>query len=83
MGVLDIDAVEDNFQHWNIILNFLKRYLIESYKYLEKYPFLLPVAWISRIFKYSVEIKDNNSAMESIKIGNKRVELMREYKIIK
>lgn len=60
-----------------------RKVLIESYKYLEKYPFLLPVAWISRIFKYSVELKDNNSAMESIKIGNKRVELMREYKIIK
>lgn len=32
MSILDIDAVEDNFQHWDIILNFLKRYLIESYK---------------------------------------------------
>ena len=31
-SLLDIDVVEDNFQHWNIILNFLKRYLIESYK---------------------------------------------------
>lgn len=33
MSVLDIDVAEDNFQQWNIILNFLKRYLIKNYKY--------------------------------------------------
>ena len=31
-SLFDIDAVEDNFQHWDIILNFLKQYLIKIYK---------------------------------------------------
>lgn len=55
------------------------------YKYLKKYPFLLPVAWGSRILHYSKEMKhhDNNSAAESINIGNQRIELLKKYRIIK
>lgn len=55
------------------------------YPYLKKYPYLLPVAWFSRIVKYGKEQKGNtnNSAIESLKIGSERVELLRKYKIIK
>lgn len=53
--------------------------------YLEKYPWLLPVAWIIRIWKYRKESSqmEDNSAGESIRIGNQRVELMKKYGIIK
>ena len=46
---------------------------------------LLPVAWINRILKYGKETAggsaDNNAA-QSIKIGNGRVALLKEYGII-
>ena len=59
--------------------------LESRYPYLKKYPYLLPVAWFSRIAKYGKEQKGNanNSAMESLKIGSERVELLRKYKVIK
>ena len=60
------------------------KYMKSQFPYLRKAPFLLPVAWLSRILKYRKEISagQNNSASDSIKIGNERVELMREYGII-
>ena len=59
--------------------------LESRYPYLKKYPYLLPLAWFSRIVKYGKEQKGNtnNSAMESLKIGSERVELLRKYKVIK
>lgn len=56
-----------------------------KYRYLEKYPFLLPAAWVQRILKYRKESQNSqgNKASESIKIGNQRVELLKEYGIIK
>lgn len=55
-----------------------------KYPYLEKYPFLLPVAYVARFVKYGKESKSmkGNKASESIKIGNKRIELLKEYDII-
>lgn len=55
------------------------------YPYLKKYPYLLPVAWCNRLWKYVRETKHtrNNNAAEALKIGNERVNLMREYGIIK
>ena len=55
------------------------------YPYLKKYPWLLPVAWIHRIFNYGKEIKSNGTGtvLESVQIGNKRVELLRQYGVIK
>lgn len=55
-----------------------------KFPYLEKYPFLLPVAWVQRILKYRKESQNsaNNNAADSIKIGNQRVELLKEYGII-
>ena len=59
--------------------------LAGRYKYLEKYPCLLPIAWISRILKYRKEVQEseNNNPTESIEIGNCRVEMMKEYGVIK
>ena len=53
-----------------------------KYEYLDKYPILLPVAYISRIVNY----KKNHSSSESqktIEVGKQRVELLRKYKVIK
>ena len=60
------------------------KYMERTYTYLKKYPFLLPVAWASRILNYLKESKSmsGNDAMESIEIGNHRVDLMKKYKII-
>lgn len=60
--------------------------LSDRFTYLQKFPFMLPVAWIQRVVIYSKETagnKSGNNAGESIKIGNERVELMRQYGIIK
>lgn len=61
------------------------RSLSSRYPYLKKYPYLLSVAWCSRLWKYVKETKhtrDNNAA-EALKIGKDRVELMKEYGILK
>ena len=62
-----------------------KEYMAGKYTYLEKYPFLLPAAWGSRILNYMKETKGtkNNDAKESIEIGNQRIELLKKYKIIR
>ncbi len=59
--------------------------LENRYPYLKKHPYLLPCAWFSRILTYCGEKRKiaNNSAAESLKIGSERVELLRQYKIIK
>lgn len=57
--------------------------LENRYPYLKKHPELLPVAWGSRIVSYGKEaIRSGSDAGESIRIGNKRVELLKTYGII-
>lgn len=53
------------------------------YPYLKKHHYLLPIAWISRIMTYLSTRKEDNKATESIRLGKERVELLKEYKIIK
>lgn len=57
----------------------------DKYPYLKKHPYLLPVAWISRIVKYAGErpMRKGNNAAASLKIGHDRVNLMKKYRIIK
>ena len=59
--------------------------LAGRYPYLKEKPYLLPLAWVNRILKYGKETAggsaDNNAA-QSIKIGNGRVALLKEYGII-
>ena len=52
-----------------------------KYNYLNKYPILLPVAWLQRIFRYLTSKTDGNS-QKTIEIGNQRIELLKKYKII-
>ena len=58
--------------------------LAGRYKYLEKHPYLLPMAWISRILKYRKEVQEtqDSNPSESIEIGNRRVEMLKEYEVI-
>ena len=55
------------------------------YPYLKKHPYLLPAAWCSRLWKYARETRqaqDSNVA-DALKIGSERIELMKEYGILK
>lgn len=69
---------------WSSVFPSAKK-LEGRYPYLKKHPYLLPAAWAARILKYRKEtavIADNN-ASDAIKIGNQRIELMKEYGIIR
>ncbi|MGN1014466.1 MAG: nucleotidyltransferase family protein [Butyricicoccus sp.] len=54
------------------------------YPYLEKHPYLLPVAWCSRIRNYHQETSKSrdNDAAEAVAIGSRRVELLKQYHIL-
>ena len=53
------------------------------YKYLKKHPYLLPVAWVSRLVGYKKKSADSGLALtESLEIGRSRVELLKKYGII-
>lgn len=56
----------------------------KRYPYLRKHPYLLPVAWGSRMVQYGKETRKtkDNSAADAIKIGNQRIALMKEYGIL-
>lgn len=60
------------------------KYMAGQYSYLKKHPYLLPVAWISRMAKYRRETSHAGSggATQALHIGNQRVELLRQYGII-
>ena len=57
----------------------------KRYTILNRLPFLLPVMWIVRLFSFLFSKKKdkNNSAMDTLALGNKRIELLKKYKIIK
>ena len=58
--------------------------LEEKYHYLQKRPYLLPVAWSERLLKYHKEVSTmkDDRALEAVKIGNQRIELLRQYGIL-
>ena len=59
--------------------------LAGRYPYLKKRPWLLPVAWSSRLWAYSRETKNTHrgNAAEALKIGSRRIELLKIYGILK
>lgn len=61
------------------------RKLKSRYPWLEKWPWLLPIAWGDRIVHYGVEScrSADNRAEEALKIGSERVALLEEYGIIR
>lgn len=54
------------------------------YPYLKKYPWMVPAAWLHRIRKYRKESKSDhsNNASDALKIGTRRIALLKEYGII-
>ena len=56
-----------------------------KYPYLKKHPYLVPVAWGSRLWDYARETRHSrsNNASDALRIGNERVELMKVYGILK
>lgn len=59
------------------------KYMEGSSPWLKNYPFLLPAAWAARFFKYGRELWSGKSTGKSISIANQRIEILREYKIIR
>ena len=60
------------------------RALEGRYPYLHKNPWLLPVAWVSRIVQYGGRSRseDTSNAAEILKMGSQRVALLKQYEII-
>ncbi len=60
--------------------------LSSRYPYLKEKKYLLPAAWISRILRYSSEVRntpEGNDAAEALKIGSERIGLLKKYGIIR
>ncbi len=83
---MTLSAIEGNSS--NLVLKSLfpsVRKLQGRYSFLKKYPVLLPVAWVDRIvvyFKYMV-FEKNQRPLDSAMLGKERIELLRQYHIIK
>ena len=57
--------------------------LLRAYPYLERYPWLLPAAWVQRLGRYQSQNGGAESAKESLSIGTQRVELLKKYQVIR
>ena len=62
-----------------------RRYIAEQYPYVRKHSFLLPVAWVERLFRYLSEVStnDRSSASGSVRLAKQRLQLLKDYKIIR
>lgn len=82
-ALMTLDAVEDKKKSNRLKAVFPNvNYLKDSYTYLQKYPILLPVAWGQRILSYLKKNK-TSSYINTMELGKQRIELLKEYKIIK
>ena len=60
-----------------------KEYLQSHFAYAKRHPILLPAAWGQRIIQYLKKSRlDSGNPVQSIQIGQKRIELLKKYKII-
>ena len=61
-----------------------RAYLERRYPYLQKRPYLLPVAWLARMVHYAAEKRSgaDNSAAGSLRLARERIALMRCYDIL-
>lgn len=55
------------------------------YPWLKKQPWLLPVAWASRMSNYLLETRHrpDSSVADALKIGTERLELLKQYHVLK
>lgn len=82
-ALMTLDAVEDqkNANRFKAIFPNVD-YLKDTYTYLKSYPILLPIAWIQRILSYLKKNK-TSSYVNTMELGKQRIELLKEYKIIR
>ena len=61
-----------------------RAYLERRYPFLQKRPYLLPVAWLARMVHYAAEKRSgaDNSAAGSLRLARERIALMRCYDIL-
>lgn len=59
-------------------------YLVDNAPYLQKYPWLLPVAWVGRWMRFVKKSKrsEGNLALESVKISQRRMKLLKKYGLV-
>ena len=57
-------------------------YMKKSYPYLKKNPYLLPAAWVQRIYRYAFQSSSNVDAAKTLEIGRERIRMLKEYGII-
>ena len=82
-ALMTLDAVDDKKKSNRLKAVFPNvNYLKDNYTYLQKYPILLPVAWGQRILSYLKKNK-TSSYINTMELGKQRIELLKEYKIIK
>lgn len=62
-----------------------RSYLQSHYPYAKRHPVLLPAAWCHRLLRYVREVgtNDRSSASGSIRLAKQRIQLLRDYKIIR
>lgn len=58
-------------------------YLKKNYPYAQKYPFLLPVAYINRIFYYFRQGDSMSGPVRTLQIGQERIDLLKQYRILR
>ena len=54
------------------------------YTYLERFPFLLPIAWLQRMINYLHDIRryKQDNPLKALEIGEARTKILRKYNII-
>ena len=57
-------------------------YMSHNYSYLKKNKYLLPIAWVQRIFTYLKSPNSNVQPKKSIVIGKQRIEILKKYKLL-
>lgn len=94
-GSLTLQAViadreyQGKSKDWNSLLRILfpkREFMKNKYVYCRNKPYLLPLAWLHRIASNMVKVKNPlrmlHKTNRSIAVGEKRIELLKEYKII-
>lgn len=82
LNAVEADRAGSRAGIWQSV--FLKRSEMEKkYPYLRRFPFLLPVAWLQRIFRYLTRKDASGSLTASVTIGSERVKLLKMYGIIR
>ena len=59
-----------------------RTYMDKKYKYVKKYPWLLPIGWCQRIVEHVLK-KDYVSNRKIVEIGHSRVKLLRKYGMVR